>query len=232
MEEQFQRAGMLLTNENIDYLHTKTVAIFGVGGVGGYVVEGLVRTGIGHFILIDNDEVNLTNLNRQIIATHKSIGRKKVEVAKERILDINPNATVEIKEMFYLPENADELDLSKVDYIVDAIDTVVAKCEIAKRAEELNIPAISSMGTGNKINGENFIVTDIYKTKECPLAKAMRSRLRKMGVKKLKVVYSEDTALKPIAPEELQRTPGSVAWPPSIAGMLVAGEVIKDLIKK
>ena len=223
---------MLLSNENIEYLNNKKVAIFGIGGVGGYVVEGLVRTGIGHFILIDNDEVNITNLNRQIIATHKSIGKKKVDVAKERILDINPNATVETKEMFYLPETADELDLSKVDYIVDAIDTVAGKCEIAKRASELNIPAISCMGTGNKINGENFKITDIYKTKECPLAKAMRNRLRKLGVKKLKVVYSEDVALKPIvSSQELERTPGSVAWPPSIAGMLVAGEVIKDLIK-
>lgn len=240
MLDQFSRTELLLGREAMERLKNARVAVFGVGGVGGYVCEALARSGVGAFDLIDNDDVSLTNLNRQIIATHKTIGRAKVEVMRERILDINPNADVWIHECFFLPENASEFDFSKYDYVVDAVDTVTAKLEIIIRAKEENVPVISSMGAGNKLDASKFLVADIYKTKVCPLAKVMRRELKKRGVKKLKVVYSEEEALTPIVneamKEELSLTqkrsiPGSVAFVPSVAGLILAGEVVKDIAK-
>ena len=224
----------------MERLKNARVAVFGVGGVGGYVCEALVRSGVGAFDLIDNDNVSLTNLNRQIIATHKTIGRAKVEIMKERILDINPNADVWVHECFFLPENAVEFDFSKYDYVVDAVDTVTAKLEIIMKAKEANVPVISSMGAGNKLDASKFFVADIYKTKVCPLAKVMRRELKKRGVKKLKVVYSEEEALMPIVNEAMEQEllvtgkrsiPGSVAFVPSVAGLILAGEVVKDIAK-
>lgn len=240
MLDQFSRTELLLGKEAMERLKNARVAVFGVGGVGGYVCEALARSGVGAFDLIDNDDVSLTNLNRQIIATHKTIGRAKVEVMRERILDINPKADVWIHECFFLPENASEFDFSKYDYVVDAVDTVTAKLEIIMKAKEANVPVISSMGAGNKLDASKFLVTDIYKTKVCPLAKVMRRELKKRGVKKLKVVYSEEEALTPIVNEamreELSMTekrsiPGSVAFVPSVAGLILAGEVVKDIAK-
>lgn len=241
MLDQFSRTELLLGKEAMERLKNARVAVFGVGGVGGYVCEALARSGVGAFDLIDNDDVSLTNLNRQIIATHKTIGRAKVEVMRERILDINPKANVWIHECFFLPENASEFDFSKYDYVVDAVDTVTAKLEIIMKAKEANVPVISSMGAGNKIDASKFLVADIYKTKVCPLAKVMRRELKKRGVKKLKVVYSEEEALMPIAneamKEELSTTgkrsiPGSIAFVPSVAGLILAGEVVKDIAKR
>lgn len=240
MLDQFSRTELLLGREAMERLKNARVAVFGVGGVGGYVCEALARSGVGAFDLIDNDDVSLTNLNRQIIATHKTIGRVKVEVMRERILDINPEADVWIHECFFLPENASEFDFSKYDYIVDAVDTVTAKLAIIMKAKEENVPVISSMGAGNKLDASKFLVADIYKTKVCPLAKVMRRELKKRGVKKLKVVYSEEEALTPIIneamKEELSLTqkrsiPGSVAFVPSVAGLILAGEVVKDIAK-
>lgn len=240
MLDQFSRTELLLGREAMERLKNARVAVFGVGGVGGYVCEALARSGVGAFDLIDNDDVSLTNLNRQIIATHKTIGRAKVEVMRERILDINPEADVWIHECFFLPENASEFDFSKYDYIVDAVDTVTAKLAIIMKAKEENVPVISSMGAGNKLDASKFLVADIYKTKVCPLAKVMRRELKKRGVKKLKVVYSEEEALTPIIneamKEELSLTqkrsiPGSVAFVPSVAGLILAGEVVKDIAK-
>ena len=240
MLDQFSRTELLLGKEAMERLKNARVAVFGVGGVGGYVCEALARSGVGAFDLIDNDTVSLTNLNRQIIATHKTIGRVKVEVMRERILDINPKADVWIHECFFLPENASEFDFSKYDYVVDAVDTVTAKLEIIMRAKKVNVPVISSMGAGNKLDASKFLVTDIYKTKVCPLAKVMRRELKKRGVKKLKVVYSQEEAKTPIVNEamkeelsitEKRSIPGSVAFVPSVAGLILAGEVIKDIAK-
>ena len=240
MLDQFSRTELLLGKEAMERLKNARVAVFGVGGVGGYVCEALARSGVGAFDLIDNDTVSLTNLNRQIIATHKTIGRVKVEVMRERILDINPKADGWIHECFFLPENASEFDFSKYDYVVDAVDTVTAKLEIIMRAKKVNVPVISSMGAGNKLDASKFLVTDIYKTKVCPLAKVMRRELKKRGVKKLKVVYSQEEAMTPIVNEamkeelsitEKRSIPGSVAFVPSVAGLILAGEVIKDIAK-
>ena len=237
MLNQFSRTQLLIGEKSMEELAKKTVAIFGVGGVGGYTVEALARSGIGHFVLIDDDLVNLTNINRQILATHKTIGRPKVEVAKERILDINPEATVEIHKTFYLPANRDEFDFSKYDYVVDAIDTVTAKIDIIVRCYEGNIPVISAMGAGNKMNPTMLEVSDIYKTEMDPLAKVMRRELKKRGVKKLKVVYSKEKALTPleadIEEEDSKRRsiPGSIAFVPSVSGLIIASEVVKDLIR-
>lgn len=236
MLNQFSRTQLLIGKKSMDELTNKTVAIFGVGGVGGYTVEALARSGIGHFVLIDNDLVSLTNINRQILATHKTIGRAKVDVAKERILEINPEAIVETHKTFYLPANRDEFDFSKYDYVVDAIDTVTAKIDIIVRCYENNIPVISAMGAGNKMNPTMLEVSDIYKTEMDPLAKVMRRELKKRGVKKLKVVYSKEKALTPlkgdIEEEDLNRRsiPGSVAFVPSVSGLIIASEVVKDLI--
>ena len=249
MLNQFSRTELLIGKEGLEKLNKAKVAIFGIGGVGSYVVEGLVRAGIGNFILVDDDEVCLTNLNRQIIATRKTVGKSKVEVAKERILDINPNAKVEVYQEFFMPDTEGILDES-VDYIVDAVDTVTAKIELIVRANKLNIPIMSSMGTGNKLDPTRFEVTDIYKTSVCPLAKVMRKELKNRGIKKLKVVYSKEEPIKLeenmeasckencICPPGTKRTcsirnqvPGSISFVPSVAGLIIAGEVVKDLIK-
>lgn len=228
MLDQFSRTELLIGKEGIEKLQNAKVAIFGIGGVGSFVVEGLVRAGIGNFILIDNDTVCLTNLNRQIIATRKTVGKAKVEVAKERILEINPNANVEIYQEFFMPDSNGILD-NTVDYIVDAVDTVTAKIELVLRANKLSIPIISSMGTGNKLDPTRFEVTDIYKTSICPLAKVMRKELRNRGIKNLKVVYSKEEPIKSEQAEET-RVPGSISFVPSVAGLIIAGEVIKDII--
>lgn len=248
MLTQFSRTELLLGKETMDKLKQSRVAVFGVGGVGGYVCEALVRSGVGAFDLIDDDKVCLTNLNRQIIATRKTVGQYKVDVMKERILSINPDAQVRTHKCFFLPENADEFPFEEYDYIVDAIDTVTAKITLIMKAEEKHVPVISSMGAGNKLDASAFRVADIYKTKVCPLARVMRRELKKRGVKKLKVVYSEEKPTRPIEDmaiscrnhcicppgakhkcTERRDIPGSVAFVPSVAGLIIAGEVIKDL---
>lgn len=247
MLNQFSRTELLLGKEAMNKLENSRVAVFGIGGVGGYVCEALVRSGVGTFDLIDDDKVCLTNLNRQIIATRKTVGQYKTEVMRDRILDINPKADVRIHNCFYLPENATDFDFSEYDYVVDAVDTVTAKIELIMRAKEAGTPVISSMGAGNKLDASAFRVADIYKTKVCPLAKVMRRELKKRGVKKLKVVYRknadqtvEDMAISCrshcICPPgaahkctERRDIPGSVAFVPSVAGLIIAGEVIKDL---
>ena len=198
MLNQFSRTELLLGKEAMEKLGHSRVAVFGVGGVGGYVCEALVRSGVGAFDLIDDDKVCLTNLNRQIIATRKTVGKYKAEVMRDRILEINPEADVRIHKCFFLPENADDFPFGEYDYIVDAVDTVTAKIELVMKAKEKDIPIISSMGAGNKLDGSQFKVADIYKTKVCPLAKVMRRELKKRGVKKLKVVYSEEIPTRPI----------------------------------
>lgn len=195
---QFSRTQLLLGQESMDLLADATVAVFGIGGVGGYTVEALARSGVGHFVLVDDDKVCLTNINRQIIATRSSVGKYKVDVMKERILDINPKAEVETYKCFYLPENADAFDFTKYSYVVDAVDTVTAKIEIIMRAKACNVPVISCMGAGNKLDPTKFRVADIYKTNMCPLAKVMRREMKKRGVKKLKVVYSEEKSIRPL----------------------------------
>lgn len=230
MEEQFSRTEMLIGKEGIEKLRNSKVAIFGIGGVGSFVVEGLARAGIGNFILVDNDKVALSNLNRQIIATTKTIGKLKVEIAKERILEINPNANVEIYSDFFMPESPELFD-NTVDYIVDAIDTVTAKIELVERANKLNIPIISSMGTGNKLDPTKFEVTDIFKTSVCPLAKVMRKELKTRGIKRLKVVYSKEEPIKVDTEVGKKPIPGSISFVPSVAGLIISGEVIKDIIK-
>lgn len=250
MLNQFSRTELLIGKEGIEKLQNAKVAIFGIGGVGSFVVEGLARAGIGNFILIDDDKVCLTNLNRQIIATRKTIGKNKVEVARDRILEINPNANVEIHQEFFMPDSDEILD-NTVDYIVDSVDTVTAKVELVVRANRLNIPIMSCMGTGNKLDPTRFEVTDIYKTSVCPLAKVMRKELKARGIKKLKVVYSKEEPIKPnencenscknncICPPGTKRkctirkqVPGSISFVPSVAGLIIAGEVIKDILKK
>ena len=236
MKEQFQRTQLLLGNENMEKLANARVAVFGVGGVGGYVVEALVRSGVGTIDLIDDDDVSLSNINRQIIATTRTVGRPKVEVAKERILEINPDAKVNIYKTFYLPENKEMFDFSQYDYVVDAIDTVTGKISLVMQAKEANVPIISSMGAGNKLNPAMFEVADIYKTSVCPLAKVMRRELKKRGIKKLKVVYSKEEPITPLPSDEKNEAgrrsiPGSNAFVPSVVGLIIASEVIKDIIK-
>lgn len=249
MLNQFSRTQLLIGEEGINRLKGAKVAVFGIGGVGGYVCEALVRSGVGAFDLIDDDKVCLTNLNRQIIATRKTVGKYKVDVMKERILDINPDADVQVHKCFFLPENAADFPFEEYDYIVDAVDTVTAKISLVMKAKELNIPIISSMGAGNKLDASLFKVADIYQTKVCPLAKVMRRELKKRGVKKLKVVYSEEQPMTPIEDMAIscrsncicppgaahkctgrRAIPGSVAFVPSVAGLIIAGEVVKDLI--
>ena len=250
MLTQFSRTELLLGKEAMEKLQNSRVAVFGIGGVGGYVCEALARSGVGAFDLIDDDKVCLTNLNRQIIATYKTIGKYKTDVMKERILDINPKADVRVHKCFFLPDNADEFPYEDYDYMVDAVDTVTAKISLVMKAQEKHIPIISSMGAGNKLDGSQFKVADIYKTKVCPLAKVMRRELKKRGVKKLKVVYSEEQSIRPIEDmsisyrtrcvcppgakhkcTERRDIPGSVAFVPSVAGLIIAGEVVKDLVK-
>lgn len=223
LEEQLARTELLIGKKAIDTLKKSRVAVFGVGGVGGYVVEALVRSGIGEIDLIDNDTVCLSNLNRQIIATRKTIGKYKVNVMKDRILEINPEAIVHTHICFFLPETANEFDFKNYSYVVDAIDTVTGKLQIIEQAKKANIPVISAMGAGNKLDPTRFVVSDIYKTRVCPLAKVMRRELRKRGIEQLKVVYSTEEAKK-------NQIPGSIAFVPSVAGLIVAGEVVRDLI--
>lgn len=225
MKEQFSRTAQLLGKENVEKLFDKHVIVFGVGGVGGYVVEALVRSGVGNISIVDNDVVNESNINRQIIAFHSTIGMQKVEVLKNRILDINPDCQVFVHNQFFLPENSNDFDFSIYDYVVDAVDTVTAKIEIIKKSKESNVPVISSMGTGNKLNPVGFKVSDISKTKVCPLARVMRNELKKRGISKVKCVYSEEN------PVIQTKTPASVAFVPPVAGLLIASEVIEDLIK-
>ena len=232
---QFARTEILFGAEAMAKLASSRVAIFGVGGVGGYVAEALVRSGVGSFDLIDNDEVSLTNLNRQIIATHATIGRAKVEVMRERMLSINPKADIAVHQCFFLPENQDKFDFSRYDYVVDAVDTVAAKIAIVLKAQAAQVPVMSSMGAGNKVNPASFEVADIYKTSVCPLARVMRQAMKKHGVKHLKVVYSKELSLVPAATLESKGTlgrpvPGSTAFAPSAAGLIIASEVVKDLI--
>lgn len=231
MENQFSRTELVIGKEALETLKNAKVAVFGVGGVGSYVVEGLARAGIGSFIIVDNDEVSISNINRQLIATHKTVGRPKVEVVKERILDINPDAKVEIFKEFFMPDTKDLFD-ETCSYVVDAIDTVTAKIDLIQRAKRLNVPIISCMGTGNKLDPTKFEITDINKTSVCPLAKVMRKELKQRGIKKLKVLYSKEEPIKFETKKGERRVPGSVSFVPSVAGLIIAGEVIKDIINK
>ena len=232
MSETFLRTELLLGEEGVEALGRAAVAVFGIGGVGGYAAEALARSGVGAFLLVDRDVVSVSNINRQIIATTKTVGRSKAEVMRERILDINPHARVEVRNCFFLPENAGEFDFSAYSYVVDAVDMVTAKLELVMRAREAGVPVISSMGAGNKLDPTRFQVADIYETSVCPLARVMRRELRKRGVERLKVVYSTEEALTPkkILSDDSRRViPGSVAFVPSVAGLILAGEVVKDL---
>ncbi len=248
MLNQFSRTQLLIGEEAIEKMSNSRVAVFGIGGVGGYVCEALVRSGVGAFDLIDDDKVCLTNLNRQIIATRKTVGKYKVDVMKERMLDINPKVDVRVHKCFFLPENADDFPFEEYDYVVDAVDTVTAKLEIIVRAKSLNIPVISAMGAGNKLDASRFKVADIYKTQMDPLAKVMRRELKKRNIKHLKVVYSDEQPIKPledmsiscrtncICPPgaahkctERRDIPGSTAFTPAVAGLIMAGEIVKDL---
>jgi tRNA A37 threonylcarbamoyladenosine dehydratase len=226
MSEKFIRTENLIGKENLDKLKNSHIAIFGIGGVGGYVTEALVRAGVGKIDIIDNDTISESNINRQIIATTKSVGKFKVDVMKERILEINPNVQVNAFNILYLPNTANQFDFTKYDYIIDAVDNVTAKIELVIRANNSNVPIISSMGTGNKLDPTAFEISDIYKTEVCPLAKVMRLELKKRGVKKLKVIYSKE---KPITN---QRPPASISFVPSAAGLIIASEVVKDIIKE
>lgn len=249
MLNQFSRTELLLGKEAMEKLNNARVAVFGIGGVGSFTVEALARSGVGHLDLIDDDKVCLTNINRQLIATRKTVGKPKVEVMKERILEINPKAEVVTHQCFFTKETADQFDFSLYDYVVDAIDTVSGKIELVLRAKEKNVPIISCMGAGNKLDPTRFEVTDIYKTSICPLAKVMRRELKARGVESLKVVYSKEPAMKPvedmriscknncICPPGTERKctarrqiPGSVSFVPSVAGLIIAGEVIKDIV--
>lgn len=229
MPEQFSRTELLLGQEAMDRLRRSRVAVFGIGGVGGYVVEALARAGIGQLDLIDHDKVSMSNINRQIIATLDTVGMDKVDVMKERILSINPEAQVETHRCFYLPENADTFDLSQYAYVVDAIDTVTAKIELILRAKKAGVPIISCMGTGNKLNPMQLEIADIYQTSVCPLAKVMRRELRKRNVEKLKVLYSKEEPIKNYLSVQGRAVPGSVSFVPSAAGLIIASEVVREI---
>ncbi len=231
MQDLFERTRALLGDEAMEKLNNSRVAVFGVGGVGGYVVEALARSGVGGIDVFDKDTVSVSNINRQIIATQDTVGMAKVDVVKARVMAINPQCKVNTHQVFYLPENADDYDFSEYDYIVDAIDTVTAKLEIIVRADKCGIPVISSMGTGNKLDPTRLEVADISKTEVCPLARVMRRELRAGGIKHLKVVYSKEEPIKSGIEENGKPVPGSVAFVPSVAGLIIAGEVVKDLIK-
>lgn len=226
MKKWESRTGLLIGEKAVEKLNSSRVLVFGLGGVGSYTVEALARAGIGSFTIVDGDKVTESNINRQIIATVTSVGKTKCQVQKARILDINPDAKVEEKEIFYLPENADEIDFTKYDYVVDAVDTVTAKIEIVKRAKLARVPVISAMGTGNKLYPTSFRVGDVYDTKVCPLARVMRRELKARGITSLKVVYSEE---EPIIKE---RVPASISFVPSVAGLILASEIIKELINR
>ena len=239
MINQFSRTELLIKKEGINKLHNATVAIFGIGGVGSYVVEGLARAGIGHFVLIDADKICLTNINRQIIATRKTIGKFKVNVAKERILEINPNATVETFQEFYMPDSKTNIITKNLDYVIDCVDTIAAKIAIIEQCKKLQIPVISAMGTANKMDPSKFEIADIYKTSICPLAKIIRKELRKKNIDNLKVIYSKEEPIKInesdkdnleedcIYPNHIL---GSISFVPSVAGLMIAGEVVREII--
>lgn len=248
MLNQFSRTQLLLGEEAMDRLKRSRVAVFGVGGVGGYVCEALVRSGVGAFDLIDDDKVCLTNLNRQIIATRKTVGQYKVDVMKNRMLEINPDVDVRLYKCFFLPENAADFPFEEYDYIVDAVDTVTAKIELVMRAKASNVPIISAMGAGNKLDPGRFKIADIYDTSVCPLARVMRRELKKRNVRSLKVVYSDEQPIRPIEDmsiscrthcicppgaehkcTERRDIPGSTAFVPAVAGLMIAGEIVKDL---
>ena len=234
MEEAFCRTRLLLGGEAMERLAAARVAVFGIGGVGGHAVEALARSGIGQLDLIDSDKVSVSNINRQLIATHSAVGRYKVDVMEARIRDINPRAVVRVFPCFFLPENAGQFPFEAYDYVVDAVDTVTAKIELVLKAQEAGVPVISSMGAGNKLDASAFRVADLYQTSVCPLARVMRRELKKRGVEHLKVVYSQEPSLTPergeeIPPEGRRAVPGSVAFVPSVAGLILAGEVVKDL---
>ena len=249
MLNQFSRTELLIKKEGLDKLSKAKVAIFGIGGVGSFVAEGLVRAGVKDFVLIDDDKICLTNLNRQIIATRKTIGQYKVDVMKERILDINPDANVEVHKEFYMPDSETNIINDSLTYVVDCVDTVTAKIEIISQSKNLNIPVISAMGTGNKLDPSRFEITDIYKTSICPLAKVVRKELRKRNIDSLKVIYSKEEPIKIdeysnsscktncICPPGTQRkcsirnqVPGSISFVPSVAGLMIAGEIVRDII--
>lgn len=231
--DKFARSELLLGSDAMKALGESCVAVFGVGGVGSYVVEALARSGIGHLVLIDPDTVSTSNINRQLPALISTVGRYKADVMAERIKDINPAAKVEVIKEFYLPETAHRFFIAPYDYIVDAVDTVAAKIDLAVQAQARNIPIIASMGAGNKLDPTRFEVADIYKTTVCPLARALRHKLKKAGVKKLKVVYSKEEPVPTVtASDNGHPTPGSVSFVPSVAGLIIAGEVVKFLAKK
>ena len=249
MLNQFSRTELLIKEEGVKKLHNSKVAVFGIGGVGSFVVEGLVRAGVENFVIIDDDKICLTNLNRQIIATRKTIGKYKVDVMKERILEINPDAKVETYKEFFMPNSETNIITEDLDYVVDCVDTVTAKLEIVEQCKKLNVPVISSMGTGNKLDPSQFKITDIYKTNICPLAKVMRKELRKRNIDSLKVIYSEEEPIKIeeysnsscktncICPPGTKRkctvrnqVPGSISFVPSVAGLMIAGEIVRDII--
>ena len=231
MLNQFSRTELLIGKQAIEKLKQAKVAVFGIGGVGSYVVEGLARAGVGSFILVDKDIVDVTNINRQIIATTKTVGKLKVEVAKQRILEINPSAKIETYSEFFMPSSPNLFD-KKTDYVIDCIDTITSKIELVLRAKNMNIPIISCMGTGNKLDPTKFEVTDISKTSVCPLAKVMRKELRDRCINSLKVVYSKEEPIKvnKLNEENKKKIPGSISFVPSVAGLIIAGEVIKDII--
>lgn len=240
MQEQFCRTEILIGSDAMEKLRNSRVAIFGIGGVGGYVCEALVRSGIGEFDIIDNDTVSVSNLNRQIIATTDTVGKDKVEVMRERMLSINPNVKVNVHKCFFLPETAGEFDFTQFNFVVDAIDTVTGKIQIILKAKEAGVPVISSMGTGNKLDPGRLRIADIKETKVCPLAKVMRHELKKRGVDKLKVVFSDEIPITPMIdlskdqgenPGSRRAIPGSTAFTPAVAGLLIASEVVRDLIK-
>ena len=237
MGNKFDRTKRLLGSDAMIKLNESHVAVFGIGGVGGHAVEALVRSGIGEITIVDSDEVAESNINRQLIATTKTVGRKKVEVMKEHLLEINPETVVHVYDCFFLPETKAQFDFSEYDYVIDAVDTVTAKLALVEACKEAGVPIVSSMGAGNKLDPTAFEVTDIYKTSVCPLAKVMRKELKARGIKKLKVVYSKEIPLEPIEDENFvsdetrrrRATPGSIAFVPSVAGLILAGEVVKDI---
>lgn len=239
MGERFDRTKRLLGAEAMEQLKNSHVAVFGIGGVGGHAVDALARSGVGQITIVDSDEVAVSNINRQLIATTKTVGRKKVEVMKEHLLEINPEMIVNEQDCFFLPETKNQFDFSKFDYVIDAVDTVTAKLALVESCKEAGVPIISSMGAGNKLDPTAFEVADIYKTSVCPLAKVMRKELKARGVKHLKVVYSKEIPLEPIEDKNFvsdekrsrRATPGSIAFVPSVAGLILAGEVVKELVK-
>lgn len=230
-ENQFERTALLLGKASVEKLAEKRVAVFGVGGVGGFVCEGLVRAGIGAIDIVDKDTVALSNLNRQLIALHSTVGKNKVDVLEERLKDINKNLIIKKYKCFFLPETSETFDFREYDYVVDAIDTVTGKIELILKAKEAGVPIISAMGAGNKLDPTAFQVSDIYKTSVCPLARVMRRELKKRGVEKLKVVYSKEEPIKPQFEEGEEVVPGSISFVPPALGLIIAGEIVKDLIR-